>query len=127
MRILLIFILASIIACSNKQEKVQTPISEKSEESLSAMLDTIWKTKQEPIRLRVSRGKVYGYKSVEFQNQNEVYHNNHDINEKRIRDILDSKGWPIKSIVGEQGNLTICNVLQHLDIESRKKIPSHNA
>jgi hypothetical protein len=36
-------------------------------------------------------------------------------------DILDTEGWPSKDIIGEQGNLTICNVLQHSDNEVRAK------
>jgi hypothetical protein len=121
MRFILIFTLLAIIACSNKQEKVTSPTSEKSGESLAAILDTIWRTEQEPIRLRDSLGKVHGYESLEFQKQNELYHRNHDINEKKILEILDSKGWPSKNIIGEQGNLTICNVLQHSGVEIRKR------
>ena len=71
--------------------------------------------------MRDSLGKVHGYESSEFQKQNELYHRNHDINEKKILEILDSKGWPSKNIIGEQGNLTICNVLQHSELEIRKK------
>lgn len=121
MRLVLIIILSIIFSCSNKPEKIQTSPSEPSGESLVAMLDTIWQTEQEPIRLRDSLGKVYGYESVEFKKQNEVYHRNHDINEKKIIDILDKQGWPSKNNVGEQGNLIICNVLQHSSIEIRKK------
>ena len=39
---------------------------------------------------------------------------------KKIVAIL-ANGWPSKEIIGDQGNLTICNVLQHSDIETRKK------
>jgi hypothetical protein len=88
---------------------------------LVAMLDTMWRTEQEPIRVRDSLGKVYGYESEEFQKQNEVYHKNHDLNEKKLLDLLDTQGWPDINIVGEQGHLTICNVLQHSGIEVRKK------
>lgn len=121
MRIILFLSLFTIISCSNKPEKVQSSTTEKSQESLVAILDTIWRTEQEPIQVRDSLGKVYGYESVEFQRQNEVYHQNHDINEKKILKILDTQGWPSKNIIGEQGNLTICNVLQHSDTEIRKK------
>ncbi|HSQ85909.1 MAG TPA: DUF6624 domain-containing protein [Desulfobacterales bacterium] len=90
-------------------------------EYLTAMLDTIWKTEQQPIRLRDSLGKVYGYESAKFKKQNEIYHKHHDMNEKKIREILDTQGWPSKNIIREQGNLTICNVLQHSGIEVREK------
>ena len=95
--------------------------SEIDQEYLMAMLDTIWITEQEPIRLRDSLGKVHGYESEEFQKQNEIYHKNHDINEKKILEILDTQGWPGKNIIGEQGSLTICNVLQHSGLEVRNK------
>lgn len=121
MRLILTFCLFSIVACSNRTGANQASASEKLEENLVAFLDTIWRTEQEPIQLRDSLGKVYGYESAEFQRQNEVYHKNHDINEKKILKILDAQGWPSKNIIGEKGNLTICNVLQHSDIEIRKK------
>lgn len=90
-------------------------------DSLVTILNTIWNTEQEPIRLRDSLGKVYGYESVEFQKQNEIYHANHEINEVMVVEILETQGWPDKNIIGYQGNLTICNVLQHSDVEVRKK------
>ena len=34
---------------------------------------------------------------------------------------MDTQGWPGKDVIGEQGSLTICNVLQHSDEEVRKK------
>lgn len=89
------------------------------EQSLVAVLDTIWRTEQEPIRLRDSIGKVYGFESEEFERYQEVVRRNHSINEKKIRELLDTKGWPSKDVVGDQGNLTICNVLQHSDLEVR--------
>ncbi|TRZ42605.1 hypothetical protein DMZ48_12990 [Robertkochia solimangrovi] len=85
------------------------------------VLDTIWNTEQEPIRLRDSIGKVYGFESEEFQKQNAIYHRNHTLNEQKIQTILDNQGWPERSLIGEQGNLTICNVLQHSSITIRKR------
>lgn len=121
MRLILIIILFSITACSIETESEQASNANKSEESLVAILDTIWRTEQEPIRLRDSLGKVHGYESEEFQKQNEIYHRNHDLNEKKILGILDTQGWPDIHLVGEQGHLTICNVLQHSGMEVRKK------
>ncbi|MBD0405405.1 DUF6624 domain-containing protein [Flammeovirga sp. EKP202] len=121
MRILLFFSLLTIISCSKPSEKVQSSTSSIPPKDLVALLDTIWKTEQTPIRLRDSLGKVHGYESVEFEKQNEIYHENHLINEAKILAILDAQGWPSISHIGEQGNLTICNVLQHSGIEIRKK------
>lgn len=121
MRLILIITLFTIVSCSRKQERIQSPTQENSVESLSAILDNIWRTEQEPIRLRDSLGKVHGYQSSEFQKQNELYHRNHDKNEKKILEILDTQGWPDINIVGEHGHLTICNVLQHSGIDVRRK------
>ena len=121
MRILLLFLLLVIISCSNKKENASSVETKKASLDLVSILDTIWRTEQEPIRLRDSLGKVHGYESPEFNKQNEIYHRNHNINEKKILEILDVQGWPDKNVIGEQGNLTICNVLQHSDIEVRKK------
>ncbi|MCB0599887.1 MAG: hypothetical protein KDC28_01615 [Saprospiraceae bacterium] len=121
MRLFLIFFLFSIVACSNGPKNDQSPASGQSEVDLMALLDTIWRTEQEPIRLRDSLGRVYGFESDEFQKQNEIYHKNHVINEKKVIDILDNIGWPGQDIIGEDGNRTICNVLQHSDYEVREK------
>ena len=114
-------LLLSMVSCSIETEDDQPSNSDKSEKNLRAILDTIWRSEQEPIRLRDSLGKVHGYESEEFQQQNEIYHSTHDLNEKKILGILDTQGWPDITIVGEQGHLTICNVLQHSGIEVRKK------
>ena len=123
----IIFLSLILVSCNEKKgvkNEAQLELKEEIEiegNILVAMLDTIWRTEQEPIRLRDSLGKVHGYESVEFKKQNEIYHQNHDINERKIREVLDSQGWPSIRIIGEQGNLTICNVLQHSSIEVRKK------
>lgn len=121
MRLVLIIMLLSVVSCSSETEGDQASNSDKHEKNLVAILDTVWRSEQEPIRLRDSLGKVHGYESEEFQQQNEIYHRKHDINEKKILEILDTQGWPDISIVGEQGHSTICNVLQHSGIEVRKK------
>ena len=84
MRSLILIILLISISCSNKTEKIQSSNNEIPSVHLMEILDTIWETEQTPIRLRDSLGKVYGYESEEFQKQNEEYHKNHDINEKKI-------------------------------------------
>lgn len=121
MRLLVMFALLFIIACSNNTDTDQPAETKDSELNLIAILDTIWRTEQEPIRLRDSLGKVHGYESEEFNKQNEIYHKNHEINEKKIIAILTEHGWPGKEVIGENGNLTICNVLQHSDNETRLK------
>ncbi|HYX06322.1 MAG TPA: CocE/NonD family hydrolase, partial [Bacteroidales bacterium] len=109
----------------NSASKIVIPIINNAEDqnakNFAAMLDTIWRTEQEPIRMRDSIGKVHGFESEEFQKQNEIYHRNHDINECKILKILDTYGWPDRDMAGNHGNLTICNVIQHADNEVRLK------
>lgn len=121
MRLILIFILFSLIACSTKKESKQPTDANKSKADLVADLETIWKTEQEPIQIRDSIGRVFGFESEEFNKQQEICHKNHAINEKKIIEILDNQGWPDEQIIGEQGSLTICNVLQHSKPEIRLK------
>lgn len=86
---------------------------------LVAILDTIWSTEQEPITLRDAMIEQYGAESKEAQAYQEIYERNHAINEQKIKNILDTYGWPKKELIGEQGNRTICNVIQHSDNETR--------
>ncbi|PWJ35020.1 DUF6624 domain-containing protein [Sediminitomix flava] len=123
--LLLILLLFFSSSCVKKEAENDSQSLQKeslyTQEALVAMLDTIWVTEQLPIRLRDSLGRVYGYESEEFNEQNEIYHKNHDVNEKKILKLLDTHGWPSVNSIGESGNLTICNVLQHSGIEVRKK------
>lgn len=121
MRLILIYALLLIISCStkNKQNEAQTSIE--ITENLTASLDSIWITEQEPITLRDSLMNIYGAESKEVKEQQEIYEKNHVINEKKVITILDKYGWPTKDMIGEQGNWTICNVIQHSDNEIRIK------
>ena len=117
-----IFILFSLItiSCTDKNTSKKTVNIHKTE-NLIAVLDTIWQTEQTPIRLRDSLMKIYGAESKEHNEQQFIYENNHIINEKKVRTILDNYGWPTKEMIGEHGNWTICNVIQHADNEIRIK------
>lgn len=90
-------------------------------ENLIALMDSIWKSEQTPIRLRDSLMKIYGADSREFQEQQLIYKKNHMINESKVKAILDQCGWPTKDMIGERGNWTIANVLQHSEYEIRLK------
>jgi hypothetical protein len=121
MRIILLFTLLLAMACSNKSKLKETPTSIYVTENFIAVLDTIWRTEQTPIRLRDSLINIYGTESKEVKEQQEIYEKNHFINEKKITTILNKYGWPTKEMIGEQGNWTICNVIQHSDNEIRIK------
>lgn len=121
MKYLLLFSLLVAMSCSGKNKSKEIETTTEKQGNLIAVLDTIWQAEQTPIRLRDSIGRALGFESEAFKKQNEVYHKNHDINEKKVLHILDSMGWPSKQLIGEQGNLTICNVLQHSSLEVREK------
>ena len=121
MRLILIFTLLLAMACSNRKKPNKTQTSIQNTEDLIAVLDTIWRTEQEPITLRDSLIEKYGVESNAVQGQQEIYERNHAINERKVKVILDKYGWPEKDIIGVQGNWTICNVIQHSDNEIRIK------
>jgi hypothetical protein len=103
----------------NEQTGSQSPLFRA--EDLIAVLDTVWRTEQGPISLRDSLMDKYGVDSEGAREQQKIYERNHIINEKIVTDILDYYGWPDKELIGERGNLTICNVIQHSDNEIRIK------
>ena len=109
------------MACSNEKKANEVPSSEQNPIDLIAVLDTIWRTEQEPITLRDSLMKIYGVESKEAQEQQEIYEKNHIPNEEKVKNILDKYGWPTKEMIGEEGNWIICNVIQHSDNEIRLK------
>jgi hypothetical protein len=121
MRFTFILFLLITISCTNKNKSKKNIISIHKTENLIAVLDTIWQTEQTPIRLRDSLIRIYGAESKECNEQQLIYEKNHFINEKKVRTILDNYGWPTKEMIGEQGNWTICNVIQHADNEIRIK------
>jgi len=119
MRFILVFTLLCTMACSTKNKSKENTKSVEENENLVAVLDTVWMTEQQPIRLRDSLMAIYGAESNEFKEQQEIYEKNHVINEIIVNNILDNNGWPSKELIGEQGNWTICNVIQHSDNEIR--------
>ena len=119
-RLILIITVLLPMACSNKKEN-EAPANEQTPIDLVTVLDTIWRTEQGPITLRDSLMKIYGAESKEVQTQQEIYEKNHIVNERKVRTILDKYGWPTREMIGEQGNWTICNVIQHSDNEIRIK------
>lgn len=121
MRILFVLAVLLLTACSNKKQPNEAINSLDNSEDIVAILDTIWRTEQEPITLRDSLMKIHGSNSELVLEQQAIYEKNHVINEIKITSILDEKGWPKKNVIGEQGNWTICNVIQHSDNEIRLK------
>jgi len=114
------FFLFLALSCTPKNGSKEAATIEPTED-LVAILDTIWRMEQGPLTLRDSLMEVYGVESEEAQVQQKIYKANHIVNEEKVRAILDKHGWPERALIGEQGNLTICNVIQHADNEIRIK------
>lgn len=117
MKIRLTFFMLLVMSCA---EKKTSKSSIQNKVNLIAVLDTIWHMEQTPIRLRDSLINLYGAESKEAEVFQKEFRKNHAINIKKIRKILGTNGWPNNSVIGEQGNLTICNVLQHADLKTRE-------
>lgn len=121
---LLIITMLLIVSCSRvkgkteQDQKVQDSIM--ASQNLVAVLDTIWETEQEPITKRDEMLDKFGAESKEYEKYQAIYETNHTINERKIIEIL-ADGWPKKEVIGERGNRTICNVLQHSDYDTREK------
>jgi hypothetical protein len=120
MRFIFILFLLITISCTNKNKSKKTITSIDRTENLIAVLDTIWEKEQTPIRLRDSLINIYGAGSKEAELYQKEYRKNHTLNIKKIKKILDKSDWPELTQIGEQGNRTICNVLQHADQETRE-------
>lgn len=89
-------------------------------EELPAMLDTIWQMEQVPVSMRDSLIRIHGADSEEAAVYQKIYRQNHEVNIEKVKKILATFDWPKKSVIGEQGNHTICNVLQHADQATRE-------
>jgi hypothetical protein len=120
MRFIFTLFLLITISCTNKNKSKKTITSIDRTENLIAVLDTIWEKEQTPIRLRDSLINIYGAESNEAEVYQKEYRKNHTLNIKKIKKILDKYDWPELTQIGEQGNRTICNVLQHADQKTRE-------
>jgi len=112
------FLVLNCSSKTNQQEQLQT---KEVKENLITLMDEIWATEQEPIRLRDSLMAIYGVDNKLVKEQQIIIDENHIINESRIKNILEEFGWPSKEMIGERCNWTICNVIQHSDNEVRIK------
>ena len=119
MKYTLLFFLLIMMSCSSNKKSEEIETTAEKQENLIAVLDTIWTTEQLPIRSRDSLITLYGVDHNLVKEQNIIIDKNHLINEKKVKEILDNYGWPSKEMIGERGNWTICNVIQHSDNEVR--------
>lgn len=108
-----------IIGCTTTSKSNVKSTKKGTQENLISIIDIIWKTEQEPIRYRDTLISRYGVESDSVAKQQLIIKKNHMINEKKIAKILEEYGWPTKEMIGERGNWTICNVIQHSDNKIR--------
>jgi len=88
-------------------------------QDLMGLLETVFELEQLPIRMRDSLMAIHGVDHEQVKTYQRLYEENHAENEKTIRTLLDSQGWPNRSEVGERGHWIIANVLQHSSNEVR--------
>jgi hypothetical protein len=120
MKSILIFFSILTIACFSKNNSKNFASTAQKPENLIAILDTIWQKEQIPIRLRDSLINIYGAESKEADVYQKQYRKNHAQNIIKIKEILQNYGWPEQKRIGNRGNRTICNVLQHADPKTRE-------
>lgn len=106
-----VVLVLTIFSCSrNEKPKELTNIYP---DNLSAMLDSVWVSEQNPIRKRDSLIDIYGVDAEAVDKYQKIYRENHSVNIVKIRNLLDNYGWPDTTLIDYQGRRTICNVLQH--------------
>lgn len=103
------------MSCSGQSRPENTSPTPEQPVDLIAVLDTIWRAEQLPLRSRDSLMRIYGPESEMLNEQQAIFERNHVVNERKVKHILDTYGWPTKQMAGERGNWTICNVIQHSD------------
>lgn len=123
MKNLLVYIVLLLIgiSCANKEQANKSTKQSSEPLNFIATLDSVWIMEQIPIRKRDSVMRIHGDDSELFKKYQTIYTQNHTINEKKVLHILDTYGWPTKAMAGENGNWTICNVLQHSSNDVRVK------
>ncbi len=66
-------------------------------------------------------GKKYGWKSKRVNELSVKMKKQDNINLKKIKKILDTKGWLGTSIIGAEGSSTLFLVIQHSDLKTQMK------
>ncbi|MCB0279256.1 MAG: hypothetical protein KDD94_07130, partial [Calditrichaeota bacterium] len=83
MKALILVSLICHLACSGqKTDQIETLYSKP--DDLLALLDTIYQSEQEPIRLRDAYINAYGAESEQAKEQQLIYEKNHAVNERKI-------------------------------------------
>ena len=104
------------IVKSNK-EKAEAKL----DKSLITILDAVYREDQQARMDLDSIGKKYGWKSEKMKAQWEIANRKDSINLKKVKKILDERGWLGADVIGYYGNLTLFLVIQHADFATLEK------
>lgn len=112
LRFLLCASLVLAAACAVRQ---RTDVDVKAE--LEAMFDTDQAHRGELDKL----GKQYGYDSAQMNEFGKTVQQSDAANIARLVEIIESYGWPGRTLAGEKGSMGAFLVLQHADYAYQKK------
>ncbi len=91
------------------------------DQSLIAILDTIYQEDQR-YRQQISEiNKEYGWESDEMKAHWKIINSLDSLNLIKVEKILNEKGWLSADIIGDQGNKALFLVIQHADLETQVK------
>lgn len=121
MRLILLLMILSIIACSDKKMNVKSMEIYDNKKDLMAMLDTVRIMDREPLLKRDSLGREFGWESEELKKQQELWDSMHVFTENKIVELLDNQGWPTEDLMDSVGNDIISIILQHSSLDIRLK------
>ena len=91
------------------------------DESLIAILDTIFQEDQKYRREMMEVAEEYGWDSEEIDVIEQMMKGIDSINLIKVKKIIDEYGWLGPRIIGDRGNQTLFLVIQHSDPKTREK------
>ena len=89
---ILLFSLLLVMSCTSKTKSKETSTAAENQKDLITVLDSIWISEQRPITLRDSLMEIYGAESELVKEQQAIYESNHRINERKVKNVLDTYG-----------------------------------
>lgn len=88
---------------------------------LKAQLENMYMRDQTLRKLRRSAEEKFGRDSDEMQYFWSLIMQEDSLNQVALMEILDSRGWPGKSLVGERANIAVWAVIQHAPLPIQEK------
>lgn len=114
MKCLILFILLNSTLFIFAQEKIEL-------DSISKILEDVYKTDQDPRLALDSIGVRFGYGSAEMMKHWKKMNETDSLNAITISHIIDTYGWLSASQTSEKANSTLFLVIQHSNIKLREK------